>query len=400
MKLSDLVEFAFTALARHRLRTGLSLLGIAIGVAAVVILTALGEGARRYVVGQFSALGSNLVIIVPGKNETTGGLPGVIGVPNDLTLEDARVLRRAEPRVLYMAPISIGNETIAHRERRRPVMVLGSTSELTQVRQLTVSSGRFLPAGDLERGGQMAVLGAKVADELFGTQPPVGRVIRIGDWRIRVIGVLSREGMQIGVNMDDLVVIPVATAMQMFNQTSLPRIMLKMQAGADLDAACGRMVQVLTERHKEEDVTCITQESVVASLSAIVTTLTLALSGIAAISLCVAGVGIMNLMLVSVSERTEEVGLLKAVGAGTGQILGVFLGEAVLISSSGGLLGLAVGWVAVRTLVWFYPAFPATTPYWATATVLLLSVCLGALSGVLPARRAAGLEPVAALAGR
>jgi putative ABC transport system permease protein len=158
--------------------------------------------------------------------------------------------------------------------------------------------------------------------------------------------------------------------------------------------------QVLTERHGEDDVSCITQESVLASLSAILTTLTLTLSGIAAISLCVAGVGIMNLMLVSVSERTREVGLLKAVGAGTGQILGVFLSEAILLATSGGLLGLAVGWVAVRALVWIYPMFPATTPYWATATVMGLSVCLGALSGVLPARRAARLEPVAALAGR
>ncbi len=400
MKLGDLVEFAFTALARHRLRTGLSLLGIAIGVSAVVILTALGEGARLYVADQFAALGSNLLMIVPGDNHTTGMFPGSEGVPNDLTLEDARVLRRAEPRVRHMAPISTGNETVAHRERRRQATVLGSTSELLQVRQLKMSSGRFLPAGDLERGGQMVVLGATVADELFGTESPVGGVVRIGDWRMRVIGVLSREGMQIGVNMDDVVVVPVATVMQMFNRTSLFQILLKMQGGADLDATCVRVQQVLTERHHEDDVSCITQESVVASLSTILTTLTLTLSGIAAISLCVAGVGITNLMLVSVSERTQEVGLLKAVGAGTGQILGVFLGEAVLLATSGGLLGLAVGWVAVRALVWVYPAFPATTPYWATATVLGLSACLGALSGVLPARRAAGLEPVAALAGR
>ncbi len=397
----DLVEFALTALARNRLRTGLSLLGVAIGVAAVVTLTALGEGARRFVAGQFASLGSELLIVIPGRNETTGTYPGVgAGVPNDLTLDDARALRRAMPRVRHLAPASMGNETVSHRERRRQVMVLGSTREMQDIWQLTISAGRFLPPGDMKRSGHVVVLGGKVADELFPGEPPVGRVVRIGDWRMRVIGVMRQKGTQIGFNMDDLVIIPVATGMQIFNRSSLFRIMLRMGPKTDLDAACARTLEILAERHEDEDVTCLTQESVVSSLSAILTTLTLALGGIAAISLAVAGIGIMNLMLVSVSERTREVGLLKAVGAGTGQVLAVFLAEAVLLSVAGGLLGLAVGWLAVRTLVLLYPVFPAATPYWATVTVLLLSVCLGALFGVIPARRAARLEPVAALAGQ
>ncbi len=397
----DLVEFALTALARHRLRTGLSLLGVAIGVAAVVILTALGEGARRFVAGEFASLGSELLIVIPGRNETTGTYPGVgAGVPNDLTLDDARALRRAMPRVRHLTPVSMGTETVSHRERRRQVMVLGSTNEMQEIRELTISAGRFLPPGDLERSGHVVVLGGKVADELFPGEPPVGRVVRIGDWRMRVIGVMRQKGTQIGFDVDDLVIIPVATGMQMFNLSSLFRIVLRMGPQSDLDAACARTLEILAERHGDRDVTCLTQESVVSALSAILTTLTLALGGIAAISLAVAGIGIMNLMLVSVSERTREVGLLKAVGAGTGQVLAVFLAEAVLLCLAGGLLGLAVGWLAVRTLVLLYPVFPAATPYWATVSVLLLSVCLGALFGVIPARRAARLEPVAALAGR
>jgi len=396
----DLGSFALTALARHRLRTAMSLVGVAIGVAAVVALTALGEGARRYVTGQFSAIGSSFLVILPGKNETTGTFPGMGGVPNDLTLEDVKALKRGIPKVNLVAPVSMGNETVAHRERRRQVIVLGSTKEFLEIRQLKVAAGRTLPTGDLERSSQVVVLGATVADELFGNEPAVGRAVRVGDWRMRVIGVLERRGEQVGFDMGDLVIVPVATAMQIFNRTSLFRVVLGVGAHHDVDAACSRAVAVLTERHGEEDVTCITQESVVSSLSSILTALTLALGGIAAVSLAVAGIGIMNLMLVSVSERTREVGLMKAIGAGNGQILAVFLAEAILIASMGGLLGLTLGWASIRILVLVYPAFPAATPPWAVAAALGISVCLGALFGVLPARRATRLDPVAALAGR
>jgi len=396
----DLGAFALTALARHRLRTAMSLLGVAIGVAAVVALTSLGEGARRYVTEQFSTLGSNLLVVLPGKNETTGAFPGMGGVPNDLTLQDAKALIRGIGRVELVAPVSMGNETIAYRERRRQVMVLGSTKAFLDLHELEVAAGISLPEGDLESGSQVVVIGAKVADELFGSEQAVGRVLRVGDWRMRVIGVLRRRGEQVGFNMDDLVIVPVATGMRIFNRTSLFRVILGVGTHDDMDAACARAVAILTERHGEEDVTCITQESVVSALSSILTVLTLALGGIAAVSLSVAGIGIMNLMLVSVSERTQEVGLLKAVGAGNRQILAVFLAEAILIAAMGGLLGLTLGWTAIRILALLYPVFPATTPLWAVAAALATSVVVGAIFGVLPARRATRLDPVVALAGR
>ena len=397
----DLGGFALTALSRHRLRTSMSLVGVAIGVAAVVALTSLGEGARRYVTGQFSTLGSNFLVVLPGKTETSGALPGMGGgVPNDLTLNDARALQRGVPKVSLVAPVSMGSETAAHRERRRQVVVLGSTREFLEIRQLKVADGSSLPAGDLDRGAQVVILGATVADELFGSERAVGRAVRVGDWRMRVIGVLERRGEQVGFDMDDLVIVPVATAMQIFNRTSLFRVVLGVGAHHDVDAACSRAVAILTERHGEEDVTCITQESIVSSLSSILSVLTFALGGIAAVSLSVAGIGIMNLMLVSVSERTREVGLLKATGARNSQILAVFLTEAILIAAMGGLLGLSVGWAGIRILAFLYPAFPAVTPLWAVAAALATAVGMGALFGVLPARRAARLEPVAALAGR
>jgi putative ABC transport system permease protein len=396
----DLLGFAARALRGHRLRTGMSLLGVAIGVAAVVTLTALGEGARLYVVGQFASIGTNLVIVVPGKTETTGSMPGIGGVPNDLTLEDARAVLRAIPEIDKAAPLVLGTETVAFRERRRQVAVFGSTHEALEVRRLAVASGRFLPPLDWDRSSPVAVLGDTLARELFPGRDPVGEIVRVGDWRMRVVGVLASRGQQLGVDMDDVVIVPVATAMKMLDRRSIFRLVLQVRTHADLDRTKERVVRLIAERHGEEDVTAITQDAVIGALSSILGALTLALAGIASVSLAVAGIGIMNVMLVSVSERTREVGLLKALGAGRRQILAAFLAEAILISSAGGVLGLAVGWLAVRGLVALYPALPATPPVWAVVAAFSLAVAVGAVFGVLPARRATKLDPVAALAGR
>jgi putative ABC transport system permease protein len=400
VSIADAAQFAWTALTRQRRRSVLSVLGVTVGVAAVVILTALGEGARRYVVQEFSSLGTNLLIVFPGKNETTGMFPGVGGVPNDLTLDDARALARRVREARLVVPIAIGTETVSHRDRRRQLIVLGTTHDFLEARELRVASGSFLPSGEMERGVQVAVVGAKVVEELFAGESPLGRVMRIGDWRMRVIGVLEAKGHQIGIDLNDMVVVPVASAMRMFDQSSLFRILIKVGAYADLEHAKQRVLAVITDRHDEEDVTCMTQESVVASLSKILTALTLAVAGIGAVSLSVAGLGVMNLMLVSVSERTEEVGLLKAVGATGPQVLVLFLAEAVLLSAAGAVVGIGLGWALVEVFVAFYPSYPASPPLWAVTSVFAIAVGAGALFGVLPARRATRLDPVAALAGR
>jgi putative ABC transport system permease protein len=378
----------------------MSLLGVAIGVAAVLTLTALGEGARRYVVGQFASIGTNLVIVIPGKTETTGGMPGFGGVPHDLTLEDAAAILRSVAEVEKAAPMVMGTETVAFEERRRQVGLVGTTYEALEVRRLQMARGRFLPPLEWDRGSPVAVLGRIPAEELFPGQDPVGRVVRIGDWRMRVSGVLAPRGQQLGVNMDDVAIVPVATAMKMLNRRSLFRLLLQVRTHADLERAKERVVRLVAARHGEEDVTAIAQDAVLSAFTSILGALTAALAGIAAVSLAVAGVGIMNVMLVSVSERSREVGLLKAIGAGRGQILAAFLAEAVLISSAGGFLGLALGGAAVRLLVALYPALPASPPPWAVLLAFSLSVAVGAVFGVLPARRATRLDPVAALSGR
>ncbi|MFL6193650.1 MAG: ABC transporter permease [Thermoanaerobaculia bacterium] len=401
MTTGDLFRFCFQALSGHRLRTLLSLVGMAIGVAAVIALTALGEGARRYVIDQFANIGSNLLIVVPGKTETSG-IPGMISATaHDLTLEDSRALARTIAEARKVAPLVLGTEAVAYGARRRQVAIVGSTRELLEVRKLALSRGEFLPAGELRSGRPVVVLGTKVAAELFRGDEPIGKVVRIGGWRMRVIGVLAPKGVQLGANIDDTAVVPVATSMRMFDRRSLFRIMIEVRPGADLEAAKVRVIRLLTQRHgDEEDVTVLTQDAVVSTFSQILGVLTLALGAIAAVSLTVAGIGIMNVMLVSVSERTREVGLLRALGVRRRQVLAVFLTESALLSAAGGLAGLAVGWTAVRILVGVFPALPASPPVWAVIAALGLSLGVGVLFGWLPARRASLLDPVAALAGR
>jgi len=397
---TDLLAFATRALRGHRVRTGLTLLGVAIGVAAVILLTALGDGARRYVVGQFESLGSTLLAVIPGKTETTGAAAFMSATTKDLTLGDAEAIQRRVPEAARIAPMTMGSETVAHGDRRRQVAVVGATSDFLEVRRLRLVRGRFLPAGDLRRGMAVAVLGAAVARELFPTTDPLGQVVRIGDLRARVIGLLAAHGTQLGMNLDEVVVIPVARAMRLFNRRSLFRILVDVHAHADLAAARRNVLAVLIARHGEEDVTVITQDAVLSSFSRILQALTLAVGAIAAVSLAVAGIGIMNVMLVSVAERTVEVGLLRAVGAGRGQIAAVFLAEAALLSLAGGLIGLAVGTLGVSVLVGMYPALPARPPSWAVGSSLAVALLVGIVFGLVPARRAARLDPVAALGRR
>jgi putative ABC transport system permease protein len=396
----DLLRFAATALHGHRLRTVLSVVGVSIGVASVIVLTSLGEGARLYVTDEFTNLGSNLLFVIPGKTETTGFAP-FGGVSHDLTLEDTEAVRRHVPRIKHLAPLTMGEARARFGDRARDVTVAGTTAELREIRDLTMQAGRYLPAGDPNRAPRVCVLGSGIRRELFADANPLGEILRIGDERYRVIGVIEPRGVSVGMDLDELIHIPVVRAMRLFDQTSLFRIMIEVGSHEQVETVKEEVIAVLTERHDgEEDVTLLSQDSVLSAFGRILTALTLALGGIAAISLTVAGVGIMNVMLVSVSERTREIGLLKAVGVTPGQVLLAFLVEASILSSLGGLLGFGAAIAAIRVFTYVYPAFPAQPPVWAVAGSLLLSVSIGILFGALPARRASRLDPVQALAGR
>lgn len=401
MRLTDDLAFGLRSLTTHRARTWLTLLAMALGTAAVVLLSSLGEGARHYVQDEFTQLGTHLLIVIPGRNETTGGPPPLMGeTPRDLTLGDALAVARSR-LAARVAPLSVGSAPVSRGSLEREVSVLGSTSEFRDVRNLTLSRGQFLPPGDPERGRPVAVLGEKLAAELFGREQPLGQWVRIGDRRFRVIGILGSGGESLGMDLGDLAIIPVASAQALFNTPALFRIMVQAPSRSALPAAEEAIRTIIRERHEgEDDVTIITQQAMLATFDRILNALTLAVAGIAAVSLVVAGVLIMNVMLVAVSQRTGEIGLLKAVGAGRGQILALFLTEALLLAAAGTLAGLALAFGGVAIFNDQVTAFQLVVPPWAPPAAAGVSMLAGLVFGLLPALRASRLDPVVALSGR
>jgi putative ABC transport system permease protein len=402
MKFIDILHFASGSLRGSRSRTLLMILAMSIGVAAVVVLTGLGEGARRYVINQFSSLGTNLVIVFPGRTETAGVGPGMLlgQIPRELSLDDAQALLRSRA-ILRIAPLTVGSSLISQGALNREVVVLGSTADLLEVRHMSLGQGQFLPAGDVHASESVCVLGAKIRRELFGTTSAIGEWVRLGDRRFRVVGILASQGESMGMNTDDLVIVPVESAHMLFNTSGLFRILVEAKSRDSIEQAKRDAESILLRRHNgERDVTVVTQDAVLATFDRILRALTLAVGGIAAISLSVAGILIMNVMLIAVSQRVKEIGLLKALGAPAKQIKNLFFAEAILLSCIGSIVGLLLGEAGVLLIGKIYPSLPVAAPWWAVLAAISTSLGTGILFSVWPARRAARLDPVTSLAGR
>ncbi|MHB1117334.1 ABC transporter permease [Sideroxydans sp.] len=402
MRLSDTLQFASGSLRGSPTRTLLMMLAMAIGVAAVVVLTALGEGARRYVVDQFASLGTNLVIVLPGRTETSGVGPGLMSgqTPREITLDDAQALLRSRA-IKRFAPLTVGSASLSRGALNREVVVLGSTSELLAVRHMEMAVGRFLPEGDIHDTTSVCVLGNQMKRELFGNEQAVGQWVRLGDRRFRVIGVMSSQGESMGMRTDELVIIPVAASHQLFNNSGLFRILIEAKNRDSVEQVTRDAEVIMVERHSgERDVTVITQDAVLQTFDRILGALTMAVGGIAAISLAVAGVLIMNVMLIAVAQRVKEIGLLKALGAPGKQIRHLFFAEAALLSAIGSVAGLALGYAGSFIIGQIYPSLPVSPPWWAVVAATATALGTGILFSVWPARRAAKLDPVAALAGK
>ncbi len=400
MRPADTLRFATQAARGVPLRTFLMVLAMSIGVAAVVVLTALGDGARRYVVNEFASLGSSLVIVLPGRSETGGFNPvnAITSTPRDLTVEDSQALTRA-PAVLRTAPIAVGTSEAVWNGKLRDVTLVGTSADYLKLRRMVLAQGRFLPAEEPNAG--VAVIGAKIQTELFGATPAIGQVLRIGDRRMRVIGVLGQSGQGLGMNADEIVILPVAVAQAMFNSNTLFRILVEAKDRSLIEQAKAQVLAILKARHDgEEDVTVITQDAVLATFDRILSTLTYGVAGIAAISLAVAGILVMNVMLVAVTQRTAEIGLLKALGAEGRAIRNLFLAEAALLSAAGAVAGYLLGVAGAFALRTALPVLPAYPPNWAVVAALITALVTGLLFGVLPANRAARLDPVEALMKR
>ena len=400
MNLPDTLRFAVRAAAGNPLRTFLMVLAMSIGVAAVVVLTSLGDGARRYVINEFASLGSNLVIVLPGRSQTGGFSPinAVTSTPRDLTVEDAQALTRA-PAVLRTAPITVGTSEAVFNGKLRDVTIVGTSADYLKLRRMSLAQGRFLP--DEEPNAAVAVIGTKIQSDLFGSQSAIGQVLRIGDRRFRIIGVLAKTGQGLGMNADEVVILPVTVAQSMFNTNTLFRILVEARGRPQIEQARTQALAIVKARHDgEEDVTVITQDAVLATFDRILGTLTYGVAGIAAISLAVAGILVMNVMLVAVTQRTGEIGLLKALGAEATAIRNAFLAEATLLSATGAVVGYLLGQAGALALRTAIPALPAWPPDWAVVAALVTALTTGLLFGVMPARRAAALDPVQALAKR
>ena len=391
MRLAEAARVAWEALRANKLRSGLTMLGVVIGVMSVVLLVAIGSGARDEVTSGVESLGSNILFVAPG-NLSLNAAPSV----SRLQLEDLRRVGDAigDPRRVT-ATVASG-EVARVGSRRFDVNVNGTNENLPQVFDRAVERGAFFTEADVEVRRRVAVLGADPAAALFPDRDPVGRSMTIGGVRFRVVGVLGRVGTALGVNRNLEVFIPITAAQRLFGVSRLDGIAVKAPSTGDIDDERRIVEEVVRAAHPEQEYQVLTQEDILGVVGRILSVLTLVLASIAGISLLVGGVGVMNIMLVSVSERTREIGLRKAVGARTRDVLRQFLLEAVALTVSGGVVGILLG-IAGALLVARLSPIPAAITGWSVALAFGVSVAVGVFFGVYPARKAARMQPIAAL---
>jgi putative ABC transport system permease protein len=394
---ADTLLLALRAVTAQRMRSFLTVLGIAVGIAAVILLTSIGEGIHRFVLAEFTQFGTNVISVAPGKVKTSGAPPS--GIPTSvrpLTLEDARALERL-PNVTAVTPVVWGNSEVNGNGRLRRTTVYGVGPDMLKVFRIKVRSGQFLPPEASDSARAFVVLGAKLKQELFGNGNPLGARVRIGGLQFRVIGVLEAKGQILGVDMDDTAWVPAARALELYNRDGLMEINISYAEGEPAKRVSEAALTLLKARHGREDFTLTTQEDMLRTLSNILDILTMAVGALGGISLLVGGVGIVTIMTIAVTERTGEIGLLAAIGAPRRVILALFLGEAVALSAVGGILGLVFGIGLAQLLHFAVPALPVHTPLSFVILAEGVAVLIGLLAGILPARRAARLDPVVAL---
>ncbi len=396
MFIRDVVKLSLSSLIDQRLRSFLTILGIAVGIASVVLLTSIGEGIEKFAIAEFTQFGTNLIGINPGRSTTLGTSGAIINNVRPLSIADEEALRRI-PGVINTVSLIQGNGPVEFAKRSRRTTILGVGPSASEVWQIKVVSGRFLPADDSNAARSFVVLGSRVKSELFKDENPLGKIIRVAGERYRVVGVMESKGQMLGFDLDDAVYIPVVRAMSLFNQLSLMEIDILYQAGLQSKTIAEKAKKLLKSIHGAEDFTITTQEEMLKVLGSVLGVLTMAVGGLGAISLLVGGVGIVTIMTIAVNERTPEIGLLRAIGADRRQILMLFIGEAVVLAGIGGLFGLILGAGIAWLLGEFVPALPTHTPWLYAVYAEVMAAGIGLLAGVLPARHAAGLNPVDAI---
>jgi len=396
MLFADLIKLTTSSFLTYRMRSFLTGLGIAIGIAAVILLTSIGEGLHQFVLSEFSQFGTNIITIQPGKTQTQGGNVGVFGSVRPLSLDDADSLRRL-PYVENVNPSVMGNAEVRFNGKTRRTTIFGEGRNFASSFTMKVQSGTFWPDEDNEQARAFVVIGAKIQQELFAGENPLGQYLRVGGQRYRVIGVMESKGQVLGMDLDDAVFIPAARAMELLNRPGLIEVQVSYRAGADVNDVLRIISEQLKERHGREDFTVISQAQALDVLNSVLDVITFAVGALGGISLLVGAVGILTIMTMAVTERTAEIGLLRALGAQEKQVLMLFLGEAIMLSALGGIMGLAVGIGIAQTVHFFAPSFPVHTPWLFVFLAEFTAVAIGLVAGVAPAMRAARLDPVEAL---
>lgn len=392
----DYIRYALISINYGRLRSSLTALGITIGVTAVVLLTAMGRGVEQYMLNQFTQFGTHLVTVTPGANQTMGMSGAIFSSTRPLTVDDAAALESI-PGILTAVPVISGNAPIEAGNRTRWSMVVGVNHQVPETWSMDVSQGNFLPREISESARNLAVIGSKTRDELFPGTNPLGQRIRVGQDRFRVIGVMESKGQVLGFDFDDMVYIPISRAKALFNREGLMEIDMLYRAGQNESALSERIRQKLTDRHGAEDFTLVTQSDMLGILGSVLGVLTAVVAALGGISLFVGAVGILTIMSIAVRERTEEIGLLRAIGASHGQISSMFLIEASILSGLGGLAGLALGLLVAGAVKLFVPGLPFTLDWTYVLLAEGVAILTGLVAGLVPARRAARLLPIEAL---
>ncbi len=398
MPLLELLLTALDTLRANKVRAVLTTLGVIIGVLSVILLVSLGEGARSYLGDTFAGLGSNLLQVQPGRRETKGFGGASLGTVYKITREDEQILSRRATSADGVSGVVTGGGTVRYLNRRRDTLILGVGSRFTEIRQMAVDQGRFLSDEDIDARRRFVVLGRTVLLELFGDENPLGKVIKVADGEFRVIGLLEHKGQTLGFDLDDIVFIPVTTAMDLFAVEGLSHILVRARDKVSVDPAIEEITDLLRRRHNDQvDFTIISQDDMLSTVNGIMNTFSMVLIAIASISLVVGGIGIANIMLVSVRERTREIGVRRAVGAKKRHVLLQFLLESIVISLLGGVIGLLLGALIIMVGRLLLPGLPVRLSFDIVLIAVGFSGLVGVLSGVVPAQRAASLDPVEAL---
>ncbi len=400
MNLRNITRVAIRALLANKSRSALTTLGIVIGVSSVILLVSIGTGLKEYVTSQLEGLGADSLFVMPGEMEIapggggSGGIPGAGVAASKFTFAQINDLKRKAQSVKAVMAYTENNGTMKYKDKSHITQVSGTGPEYPEMRDQKVISGTFFNTSQYNTAKKVVVLGSSLKEELFGEEDPLGKKIIVSNQRYSVIGVLEEKGAFGAIDMDDLAIIPATTAMRQFGMEHIQSLWVQSQSAETINQTKEEVEKILLESLEEDEFSVLDTKSILNVISNVLGVLTTALGGIAAISLVVGGIGIMNIMLVSVTERTREIGLRKAVGATPSAIMYQFLFEAVVLSVIGGLIGIMLGMLGTLVLRHF---ISATTPLWCVLLSFGVSAAVGVIFGVYPARRAARLSPIEAL---